>query len=200
MKSFNKDIAQRKVNTYMNIEHMTMARAFAGEYGLFLGLAWSLTFVIIVQGMSGMNILLMMLGFVMLISLIALPFYFAWRFRNHFEPEEQISRTTTWMFAIMMLFDACLVTGIAEYCYFQFIDGGRLMSTMRDIYSSPEITQQFKMMGAAKMQETAIQSIDTLAMLSPFELAFSMFTNNMFTALILSIPTAFIARRNKAKQ
>lgn len=179
----------------MNIEHMTMARAFAGEYGLILGLAWSVTFVVIVQGMSGMSFLLMMLGFIMFISLIAIPFYFAWRFRNHFEPNEHISGTAAWMFAIMMLFDACLVTAIAEFCYFQFIDGGALMSTMRDIYTSPEVSQQFKMMGMANMQDTAIQSIDTLAMLSPFELTFSIFTNNIFTALILSIPTAIIARK-----
>ena len=181
----------------MNIEHMSMARAFAGEYGLFLGLAWSLTFIVIVQGMSNMNVLMMMLGFVLFLSLIALPFYFAWRFKKHFEKDEQITRTTAWMFAILMLFDACLVTAIIEFCYLQFIDKGAFLTTMLDVYSSPQMTQQFKMMGMEQMQDTAIQSINLLADSSPFELAFSMFANNMLTALLLSIPTALIVQRNK---
>ena len=176
-----------------------MARSFAGEYGLFLGIAWSLTFLAIVHGMSSMNGLLMMLGFVMYVSLIALPIYFGWRFTTHLEPGERLLGMPSWTFALMMLFDACLITAVVEFCYFQYVDGGTLLSTIREAYTSPEMTQQFKLMGMKDMQDMAVRSIDSLAMLSPFDLTFSLFTNNMLAALILSVPTSYIARRNNRK-
>ncbi len=181
----------------MNVEQYKMVKAFAGEYGILTGLAWCITFLVIVSGMTTMNALLMMMGMAMMCALIAVPMYFAARLRSHLDADEQLSTGASWIFALMMLFNANLVTAVVEFCYFNFIDKGRLVETFRVTMSSPEAAATYRQMGMGDTLQTLQQTVDVLASLTPLDMAVNLFFNNILTVLILAIPVAYIARRKK---
>jgi hypothetical protein len=61
--------------------------------------------------------------------------------------------------------------------------------------SSPETEAQYKTIGASDILEQSKTALTELANLSPLDLTLNLFANNLFIALLLSIPVAMVAHR-----
>ena len=89
---------------------VSKSRAYAMEYGTFLGIAWSIVFILYATSITKNNILLMLLSSGLLILLPILAFYLSWRYSAK-SPTQSISWIQSWSFVFMMFVYASLLTG-----------------------------------------------------------------------------------------
>lgn len=169
------------------------SRAYAMEYGTFLGVAWIAVFALYVYGILGTDALLMLFACIGFCTLPFVAFYFAWRYKQHLEPEERLPFFGAWIFVVTMFVYSCLITGAAEYFYFAYMDEGALVECFRSIVEDREVIGLYEQMGMADTWQMLKSSVDDMAGLSPLDVTLMLFNQNIFVSLILSIPAAFIA-------
>lgn len=169
------------------------SRAYAMEYGTFLGIAWVVVFALYVYGICNMNALFMFVACVSICILPFVAFYFAWRYKQHLEPGEKLPFFSAWMFSLMMFVYASLFTGAAEYIYFAYFDDGSLLGQFYSVFEDGETRRLYEQMGLSDTLNIIKDSLDDMAKLSPLDIALMLFNQNIFTTFILSVPTAFVA-------
>ena len=189
---------QKKTNKKVEIdllEQYRSARAFAMEYGAFLGIIWVLVFCALLGGFIGGSVLLVFLMlFFMALSVVA-PFYLAWRFKQHLVSGEQYTWMAAWSFAMLMFLFASLITAVAEYVYFALIDGGMMFDMLYAMLTNPEIEAQYKAIGEMQLLETTRQQLDMAASLTPLDIAINAFANSLMFSMLFSLPVAYVAHR-----
>ena len=190
---------QEKPIAQMNAEHYKMAQSFAIEYGTFLGIAWLITFGFVVGGLVSGNLLAMLAGFASFGLSCLVPFYLAWRFKQHLENGEQVARLVAWSFAFLMFTYACMLAAAGHLVYFTYLDHGQLMQVFHTTLFSPEAEAQYKAIGASDMLATARDQFAMMQSLTPMQITLALFENNIFVSLLLTIPVAFVARRKAVK-
>lgn len=176
-----------------------MSQGFAIEYGTILGIAWLIAFGFVVGGMITGNLFYSMIGFGWIGLSVLIPFYLAWRFKQHLNEGERVSTFAAWIFAFLLFVYACFFTAVGHLIYFTYIDGGRLLEAFQSLLSAPEVESQYTTIGAADMLETARSQLQVIQGLTPMEISLALFENNVFFSLLLTIPVAFIAHRKAVK-
>lgn len=179
----------------MDFELYKISREFSLEYGTILGIIWLITFFTCMNGMMGGGALLMLFGMGFMGISALMPFYLAWRYKQHLKPGDRVPMGIAWLFSALMFFYASIVAGVGEYIYFQYIDKGRAMEYFMQFLSSPETEAQYKTIGASELLEQSKTALAELANLTPLDLTLNIFANNLFIALLLSLPVAFVAHR-----
>lgn len=177
----------------MDFELYKTSRDFSLEYGTVLGIIWFITFFTVLNGMVGGNVLLMLFGMGFMGVCVLMPFYLAWRYKQHMKAGERVPMSIAWLFTALMFFYAAVLAGVGEYLYFQYIDKGRAVEYFTQFLSSPETEAQYKMIGATGLLEQSKAALAELATLSPLDLTLNLFANNLFISLLLSIPVAIVA-------
>ena len=179
----------------MNIEHYKMAQSFAVEYGTILGILWLITFALVIGGLVTGNLISSLAGLAAFGIACIMPFYLAWRFKQHLDEGERVSTFIAWTFTFLMFTYASIMAGVGHLVYFTYIDQGQLMNTFHQTLFSPEAEAQYRAIGATDMLQTARQQFDLIQGLTPFEITLALFENNIFLALLLTIPATFVAHR-----
>ncbi|MBR3478719.1 MAG: DUF4199 domain-containing protein [Bacteroidaceae bacterium] len=179
----------------MDFELYKISREFSLEYGTILGIIWLITFFTCMNGMMGGGALLMLFGMGFMGISALMPFYLAWRYKQHLKPGDRVPMGIAWLFSALMFFYASIIAGVGEYIYFQYIDKGRAMEYFMQFLSSPETEAQYKTIGASELLEQSKTALAELANLTPLDLTLNIFANNLFIALLLSLPVAFVAHR-----
>lgn len=179
----------------MDFELYKISREFSLEYGTILGIIWLITFFTCMNGMMGGGALLMLFGMGFMGISTLMPFYLAWRYKQHLKPGDRVPMGIAWLFSALMFFYASIIAGVGEYIYFQYIDKGRAMEYFMQFLSSPETEAQYKIIGASELLEQSKTALAELANLTPLDLTLNIFANNLFIALLLSLPVAFVAHR-----
>lgn len=179
----------------MDFELYKISREFSLEYGTILGIIWLITFFTCMNGMMGGGALLMLFGMGFMGISALMPFYLAWRYKQHLKPGDRVPMGIAWLFSALMFFYASIIAGVGEYIYFQYIDKGRAMEYFMQFLSSPETEAQYKIIGASELLEQSKTALAELANLTPLDLTLNIFANNLFIALLLSLPVAFVAHR-----
>ena len=179
----------------MDFELYKISREFSLEYGTILGIIWLITFFTCMNGMMGGGTLLMLFGMGFMGISALMPFYLAWRYKQHLKPGDRVPMGIAWLFSALMFFYASIIAGVGEYIYFQYIDKGRAMEYFMQFLSSPETEAQYKTIGASELLEQSKTALAELANLTPLDLTLNIFANNLFIALLLSLPVAFVAHR-----
>ncbi len=179
----------------MDFELYKISREFSLEYGTILGIIWLITFFTCMNGMMGGGALLMLFGMGFMGINALMPFYLAWRYKQHLKPGDRVPMGIAWLFSALMFFYASIIAGVGEYIYFQYIDKGRAMEYFMQFLSSPETEAQYKTIGASELLEQSKAALAELANLTPLDLTLNIFANNLFIALLLSLPVAFVAHR-----
>lgn len=176
----------------MNMENYISARRFAMEYGTFLGIAWLLDFLLLTSGIDGSG-MLMLLGILLFIFLPFVTFYMAFRYKQHQPVGERHTSGQAAYFTVMMFIFAELICFLGEYAYFAYIDKGHLMATFQSMLEDPAIAMEYKKLGMSAFLNTAKQQLEELATLAPVDLASNLLGSNVFTSLLLFIPTWVMA-------
>ncbi len=173
-------------------------RAFALEYGTILGIAWTAVFAAYVYGLRTWDALMLLGCYAGLLFIAFLPFILVRRYRRvHTAADEAISFGDALHFSFLMFSYAILLTGVCQYIYFAYMDGGAMIQTLKDFFNNPENLAAMQMMGTSDMKTMMDQSIDTLATLSPVDITLSLFQMNITVSLFLMFITAFAMKKEK---
>lgn len=175
----------------------TFTKAYAMEYGTFLGAMWIVVFAFYIAGLRTLNALPLILGMLTLVSLPAASIYFALRFKRTDTCEEGISFRRSFFFSLLMHIYASLLTSIAALLYFQFMDNGAVLDSMYSVVNSPYAISVYGEAGMEDVLEMGRSNLDALSQLTPLEIAFALFNQNIMVSIVLSVLTGFIAQKKR---
>ncbi|MBE6284740.1 MAG: DUF4199 domain-containing protein [Mediterranea massiliensis] len=167
-----------------NIQRMAM------NFGTCMGVFWILKFIMFPLGMTTP-----FLSLTFIILTMAVPFlgiHYARTYRNRYcDGVINVGRafTFTWM---MYLF-ASLLTALAHYIYFSYIDDGFILKHCEEQIVTIEQANLPNMEETVKMLK---ESLANAKALNAIDITMQLLSQNAFIALLMAFPTAlFVAKR-----
>ena len=112
----------------MTTERPMTLQEYAMRFGTYMGLFWIFKFIFLPIGFS--IPLLQLLFILMTLFVPVLGYIYARRYRNQHH-EGYLSFTQAFSFCFLMYLFASILTALAHYVYFRFIDQGYLLNTFR---------------------------------------------------------------------
>lgn len=168
-----------------------MTQKIAMIQGTILGVFWIVKFVFYPLGLN--NSFFMLLFIVLTLCVPVLGFLYTRTYRDKLLGGS-ISFTTAWSFYILMFMYAALLTAVAHFIYFNFIDHGYLVNTIQQrLLSVPKSDTPGLEMYMSQIQE----SLDLLKEMSPFDMTMNLLMQNILIGTLLGLPTALLLRKNK---
>lgn len=162
---------------------------YAMIFGTYMGVFWILKFTLLPLGMTSPFLLLLFICLTLCVPFMG--YYYTKIYRDKV-CGGTIGFLHAWVFDIFMYVCAALLTAVAHYVYFRFIDQGFMLDTLRQ--------QSMQMTGNILMSPEQMKTyIDTMGTLTPTDITLSMVSSNIYYCALLSIPTALIAMRRKKK-
>lgn len=175
----------------MTAERPTTLQEYAMRFGTYMGLFWIFKFIFLPIGFT--IPLLQLLFILMTIFVPVLGFIYARRYRNQYH-EGYLSFTQAFGFCFLMYLFASILTALAHYVYFRFIDQGYLLNT----YLSQLDNIKDSVNGDMKVSvEQLISSFEVISSFTPLQMTFQLLSQNFFYGILLSIPTALLVMRKK---
>ena len=163
-------------------------KAFARQDGAILALVWMASFLLLAYAPQTPLANLLM---------IATPAVVVWRLIRFRDGAlgGVISFRRALAYSCYVFFYASLLFAVAQYLYFRFVDSGFLQRLLADAAKTlgPVYAQQG--MGEAEL----IVAVETIGMLSPFQLAFMFMMQNLFIGFFLSLIISAVGMRRKPK-
>ena len=169
-------------------------RRHAMLLGTYMGVFWIVKFALFPMGVRTSFLMLL---FVVLTCCV--PFM-GYRYLRLFRDQAcggVIGFGRAWWFTVLMYLFASLLTAAGHYVYFAFIDGGRLVVALQEMWQ--EAVEQ-DLPGVALYAETMEASFEQIGQLSPIDIVVQLFCQNMYFCIFLAIPTALLAMRRGPKE
>ena len=164
---------------------------YAMIFGTYMGIFWILKFALIPLGLTHPFLSLL---FICLTICVPLMGYYYTRLYRDRVCGGVIPFMHAWSFNILMYMCAALLTAIAHYVYFQYIDEGYILNTCRETLETLMSTPGMEVnSGQIK------QALETMERLTPVDIMLNMLQTNVFFCVLLGIPTALLVMRNKPK-
>ena len=171
------------------MQNYMTARMFAREYGTLLGGAWTAMFA------GALATLLMLAG---AFACVALPFYFASRYKNKpFNSENGISYFHALYFSFIMFFYASMIAAAVTFVYFQWLDHGTFIDSVFTAIAELEKNENNLPQGMSEILEKEKVLINEIAGMNikPIEQALGVFNQCLISGLMVSVFTALFAKR-----
>jgi hypothetical protein len=164
---------------------------YAMLFGTYLGIFWILKFPFFPLGIRYPFLIIVFVGLTLAVPFLA--YYYARQFRDKI-CGGTISFVNSWILLLLMYVFASLLTAIAHFIYFRFIDGEFLMDTYADMLKSiknnPMLPKNYYI--EAKAMISQLQS------LTPIKITLQLISQNVFYGNILALITApFVMKRIK---
>ncbi len=176
-------------------EEYEQVMAYSRIDGAFVGALWIISFAFFVGEfyLPALGIVSLAVG----LSSVILAVVRISRFRDNVL-DGGISFRRAFGYSAMTYFNAALFMAVAQYVYFQFIDGGFVMSRYMSMVSTPA----FKAMaGQWGMTAADIRlAIDNLSSLRPIDIAFQFLSMNVIMGLAISLFTALLVKSDFRKK
>lgn len=158
---------------------------YAMEYGIYLGLFLTVKFAVTTQSTRfvALNVLSQVL-------LLALPFVVYWlmrRFRNEMQGRAGFSQL--WLFGIFLFFFGSLLSGVAEYAFYRFIDPlylERLIASVLDTLGTLSRMQD------SPFLEVMREGLEKGGAPSAIEMVYQTILSNVFFGSLLSMLLAWV--------
>lgn len=99
-----------------------------------------------------------------------------------------------WHKSLQVQLLAALLCTFVQYMYFRHVDNGRMLTALTEVYTNPEYTELMKQ---AVPEYKPQDVLDLLSQITLRDLAINFLVLNSFLAIVLSIPTAFVAAVRK---
>lgn len=158
-------------------------------YGTYMGLFWIVKFIFLPLGLTES-----VFGLIFIICTCAVPFIAFYMTRNYRRRyvEGDFSFFSAFVFSFQIYLFAAILTAIAHYIYFQYIDQGFIYN---QILSQVELLKDEP---AMKAQIGQIKNaMDVLYDLSPIKLTMQLLSQNVFYGVLFSLPVALFSMRRK---
>lgn len=96
-----------------------------------------------------------------------------------------------WRMALRAQMLAAVLCLFVQYMYFRYADNGRFMASMAKMYENPQYSEMMRQLVPGSSPQGVL---DMFSQITLNDLALNFMVINAFLAIILSIPTAFVAR------
>jgi len=172
-------------------ENRTNIQKYAMHFGTYMGIFWIFKFAIFPLGF---NIPFLSLLFILLT--LAVPFvgyYYAKTYRDKI-CAGVISFSHALLFTVFLYLFASMLTAVAHYIYFQYIDGGFVVQSYENLWNQLMTTSP----GLIENKEIIKEIIQTARSLTPIDITFQTLSGDVIWGCVLAIPTALVVMR-KAK-
>lgn len=167
--------------------------AFAGQYGLIVGLMWVLSFACFIFGLNKP-----LIGNLALLFGLLSIFVCEKLVRNFRYTVQELRFPAVWRMSLMIYFYASLIMAMAQFIYFRFIDNGLLQEAYSEVLQRPEaITMLQQMMPDEDISTVTEQALAMLGSITPAQMTGEFLIYNLFLGLMLSIPTAVLAKMGR---
>lgn len=168
-----------------------LATRFAMNLGLRVGLVWIVSFCIVVFTFPSF---LSEVG--LLTGLMALPIAGLSLRRL----KSMVEDITTWRLAWVSWYTymcAVLLLTAAQYVYFAFLDKGRLLRNMTELYSSPETTEALQQAGATDMLNVIQESLEQMGEMTTKDMMMGFLLMNMMMGVAFALLSMLFTIRSK---
>lgn len=164
---------------------------YAMLFGTYLGGYFILKFILFPLGLTVPFLSLLFLGLTLGVPFMG--YYYVRMYRNQV-CGGSISFLQAWIFTVFMYIFAALLTAVAHYIYFRFIDHGFIISTYE---SQIEIFSQSGIAGIEAYSDTFQDTIEVAKSFTPIDITINFLSWNIFFGSIWAIPTALFVMKHK---
>lgn len=156
---------------------------YAMQFGTYMGVYWIFKFGLFPLGFT--NQFFFFAFFVLTLAVPFLGYRYAKTFRDRV-CRGSLNFMQSWIFMVFMYMFAALLTAMAHYIYFRFIDNGYIV----DQYLEMLNTVFAQMPEFETMSEQLIEGVKAVGNLSPIEMVMQLLSTNFLYCSIISLITA----------
>lgn len=173
-------------------ENRISIRKFAMHFGTYMGVFWIVKFVFFPLGLSNPLMIALFAGLT-----LAVPFI-AYRFAQIFRDKMcggSIGFLQSWVFLIYMFMFASLLTAVAHYVYFRYLDNGFIVGTYTYLINNlPEDVQTMTYIEQLKL------TVEQIATMTPIQVTVQLLSGNVVNCGLLSLLVAlFVMKKPQPK-
>ena len=171
-------------------ENRISLQRYAMVFGTYMGVFWIFKFIFLPLGFTNG-----LFNLVFTVLTIAVPFM-GYRFARIFRDKAcggTISFLQSWLFMVFMYMFAALLTAVAHYIYFRFLDNGFIVDQVTILMNNfhTDIPQMNAYVEQVK------QTLDVIRALTPIEITMQLLSQNFLYCSVLALVTApFVMKRN----
>ena len=168
---------------------------YAMLFGTYMGGYWILKFMLFPIGLSVPFLAFLFMGLTLCVPFMG--YHYTRMYRN-VACGGRIGFAHAWVFTVFMYMFAALLTAVAHYIYFRFIDHGYLINTCETMVNT---LAQSDIPGMEDYVAAYRNALDEARLLTPIDIVMQLVWWNVFAGSILALPTAlFVMREGKARQ
>ncbi|MCD7898311.1 MAG: DUF4199 domain-containing protein [Bacteroides sp.] len=176
----------------MNEKRVSIQR-FAMHFGTYMGILWIVKFAFFPLGFSNPLLMFLFVGLTVAVPFVA--FRFAKIFRDKF-CGGTIGFLQSWVFLIFMFMFASLLTAVAHYIYFRYLDNGFIIETYASMVNNFPKEIQGMEVYINQLQE----AMEQVKSLTPIQITIQLLSNNVVNCSILSLIIAlFVMKKPQLK-
>ena len=170
---------------------------YAMLFGTYMGGFWIAKFVLFPLGLTMPFLSLLFVGMTLCVPFLG--YYYVCIFRKQ-GCGNRIGFLQAWSFTVMMYAFAALLTSVAHYVYFRFIDDGFVINTLISAYQAQaNMIRQSGLPDSQTYIDLFKQATDILESINARDITFQLLSWNIFCGILLAIPTALFAmKRNQS--
>lgn len=162
---------------------------YAMLFGTYMGGFWIAKFTLFPLGLSSPFLLLIFLGLTLYVPFLG--FKYTKKYREQVLGGS-ISFLHAWAFNLLLYAFAALLTSMAHYVYFQFIDHDYILSTYQTLLEEVSATAAPGMESYISQLKTNLELVKSL---SPLDITFQLISQNIFYGSLIALPTALFAMK-----
>ena len=165
------------------------------HFGTYMGVYWILKFILFPLGLSIPFLLFLFFGLTLGVPFMG--YYYARTYRDKV-CGGSIRFLQEWVFIVFMYMFAALLTAVAHYIYFRFIDHGFIVNTYMGMFD--ELTNK-EVPGIEGYISQLKEVMEMISRLTPIDITMQLMSQNVFYGSILAVPTAlFVMRKPKSPE
>ncbi|MBQ8224311.1 MAG: DUF4199 domain-containing protein [Bacteroides sp.] len=160
-------------------------------FGTYMGGFWILKFILFPLGMT--TPFLSLLFIILTLCVPFMGYYYVKMYRERL-CGGAISFGHSWSFTLFMYMFAALLTAVAHYIYFRFIDQGFICNTIEEQLN---LLVQSEIPGIETYVANYREAVGLLRGMTPIEITMQLLTTNVFCGMLLAIPTALFVMKKR---
>ncbi len=164
---------------------------YAMYCGTYLGIFWIVKFIFLPLALSYTFFMFLFMALTIGVPFIGYAFLKGYRDKVC---RGQITFLNGWLFTVFMYMFASLLTAVAHYIYFRYLDQGYFIEKYEMLVQTLLTAEVSGMEVYRDQLETMVAEFRRV---TPIDLTINMLSRNVFFGSILAIPTAWIASRQK---
>ena len=173
----------------MTVNRPITLQEVALKYGTFMGLYWIFKFSFIPMGFHVPFLHLLFVGMTLFVPVLAYMYGKAYRQKYH---GGTLSFPEGFLFTFLLYMAAIMLSFLAHYLYFRFLDGGFLTDAYQQQLSEAKDMAQGEMIG---LIDQSMNVFEEVAGWTSSQKAFWLAWQNLFYCVPLSLVNALLLRR-----